>query len=168
MSKQSFPKKAQMEMLGLALIVILISIAMLFVIRFVVLEKPSEHKKEFTQAEIASNFISTLLKTTNPKCRGLTFTELFQDVAEGQPSDQYIYCDPGNSREYLISNVSAILQKTLDSWNMHYELSAVVDGARNITPSWGSPCTGEKTQKQFAIPVDSSGARTLYVRLDIC
>lgn len=163
-------KKGQMEMMGLALIVILISIAMLFVIKFVILEKPADYKKEFTQKEVASNFINTLLETTNPDCLDLTFNELFQLKAEGVASNRNCQ-DPLDRKadEYLEDTVTEILVDTLEAWNTRYYFVAQTDELppRKIYER-STKCPGQKDQGQFAIPIDASGATTLYVILDVC
>ena len=166
--KRRFQTKAQMEMLGLAIIIILISLAMLFVVRFVILDKPAEYKKQYTQSELASNFISTLLETTNPHCKNLKFREMMQDVAENWP-DVGTSCTPGTTKSVLTTDLTQILGDTLVAWNIPYEFNATrndVDSTRIFTSSNGN-CKGAKKTKQFAIPVDV-GANTLYVTLAIC
>ncbi|MFH2027594.1 MAG: hypothetical protein ABIJ08_00510 [Nanoarchaeota archaeon] len=162
-------RKAQMEMLGLALIVILISVGMLFVIKFAILDQVPDHKQQYTESELASNFISTLLQTTNPGCRGLRYTELLQDVAEKSPFGPYMMCVPGyDTKTYLITNITAILNRTFDSRKITYNLSLIKNNQFNITPSFGKGCRGSKTQKEFAVPVGASGAETLFIKMDIC
>ena len=48
-------RKSQTEMMGLVIVVILITLALLFVVSFIVLRKPSTLKKEYTQSELAAN-----------------------------------------------------------------------------------------------------------------
>ncbi|MBU1705021.1 MAG: hypothetical protein KJ922_06680 [Nanoarchaeota archaeon] len=163
-------KKAQMELMGLAIVVILISIAMLFVIRFVVLQKPAEYKKEFTQSQLASNLLNTLLKTTNPDCHDLTFTEVFQDCARN-PSSPSVQCNrTHDSCRFLNESVRSILNKTLDDHFMLYEFSAKVnnDYAIGVVPEIEERCTGGFKSKQFPIPVSASGTDTLFVKLNLC
>jgi hypothetical protein len=160
-------KKSQTEMMGLALIVVIITIAMVFVIRFGVLDTPEEHKQEYTQTEMASNFVSTLLKTTT-SCRDLTFTELFQNVAEGEIG--YIDCGNGDSsKDLLITELNSILDSTLRAWGIAFDFSAKISDT-DIIPIESNleGCPGERKSKQFAIPVDAAGGTTLYVKLDVC
>ena len=153
-------RKSQMEIMGLAIVVILITLIMLFVVRFVVLRQPAEYKKEFTQTELASNIINTLLKTNAPDCSDLTFTELFQDCAEGQS----VSCnsDVPNSCSYIEAKTNYILDNTLKKWNIGYEFNAFTS-TENIF-QLGS-CPGEKKSKRYPIP---TSMLTLYITLDIC
>ena len=171
-------KRAQTELMGLAVIVVLVLIVLIFVVKFSVLDQPEQHKQEFTQTEIASNFVSTLLKTTNPDCRDLTFTEIFQDVAEGSP---YVWCDNEKTIDYLPDKLDEIFADTLETWNIAYEFDAFVNlnspnpiissFPKKFNPTSGvvgcSKATSIKS-KQFAIPIDSGGGSTLYIKLDIC
>ena len=134
-------RKSQMEIMGLAIVVILITLIMLFVVRFVVLRQPAEYKKEFTQTELASNIINTLLKTNAPDCSDLTFTELFQDCAEGQS----VSCnsDVPNSCSYIEAKTNYILDNTLKTGSLVFfvpTLSWILDGFAVGTSNSNSNC----------------------------
>ena len=150
-----------MEIIGLAIVIILITLAMIFVVRFVVIKKPAEFKKAFTQTELASNMVNTFLKTTSRDCNGLSMTELLQDCAQSQA----IYCENGMvSCRYVNETASLVFADTLESWNIGYEFKAYLE-EQNPILGQGKACIGEKKSKLFPIP---TAARTLYVKLDIC
>ena len=154
-------KKSQMEIMGLAIVVILITLAMIFVVRFVIFKKPAEFKKSFTQAELASNTINTFLKTKSKNCNGLSMTELLQDCGQSQS----IYCENGKvSCKYVNDTAAEVFSKTLDSWNVDYEFKTYFD-ERSPILKLGQACKGAKKSKLFPIP---TAARALYVKLDIC
>ena len=103
-------KKAQTEIMGLAIVVILIIIGMTFVIRFMLAKEPVDIKAEFTRAEIASNTLNTLLKTVSKDCNGLSMTELLQDCGQSQS----IFCNGQRSCIYVEEATQEIFSKTLD------------------------------------------------------
>lgn len=154
-------KKSQMEIMGLAIIIILISLGMIFVVKFVVLNKPTEFKKSFTQTELASNIINSFLRSTSSDCYGLSMTELLQDCAQSKT----ITCEDGlTSCAYVKEVATIIFSKTLVLWNLDYEFKTYVDEDSPIF-KLGETCENDKVSKLFPVP---TAVRTLYVKLDIC
>ena len=86
-----------MEILGLAVVVVIILVATIFIVRFLVLKTPVEYRKGFVSAEIASNMLNTFLKTAAKDCSQLTMTELLQDCAQGKS----ITCGTVHSCEFV-------------------------------------------------------------------
>ena len=159
-------RKGQLEMMGLAVVVILISIAMLFAIRFVVLKEPAQYKKEYTNTQLAANMLSALLRTTINECTDLEFRELYKDCAKSYPDRGSITCDTSeDSCGYIKRKTGEILNSTLGKWHKDFEFNARTN-AYSVFRIGG--CTGAKKSKAFPTPVDPSGAVTLYVTLDIC
>lgn len=155
------PRKAQMEILGLAIVVVLVLVATIFVVRFILLKTPTEYRKGFVSAELASNMLNTFLKTAAKDCSQLTMTELLQDCAQARS----IICDNQiDSCRFIDETAKEIFSKTLGRWNMNYEFLAYTDAGKPLVKA-GKPCKAERRSKLFPIPIS---AATMYVKLDIC
>lgn len=154
-------KKSQMEILGLAIVVVLILVATIFVVRFLVVKAPTEYRKGFVSAELASNMLNTFLHTSAKDCSQLSMTELLQDCAQAMA----ITCDNGQeSCKFVESIANEIFSQTLDKWNINYEFSAYTD-VNSPFIKLGKSCKAEKRSKLYPIPIN---AGTMYAKLDIC
>lgn len=154
-------RKGQMEILGLAIVVVLILVATTFVVRFLVLRAPSDYRPGFITAEIASNMINTFLKTSSSDCSQLTITELLQDCAQSRA----IICDNGlDSCTFVEATAKHIFNRTLDKWHYKYEFLAYTDINKPFVKV-GKSCKAEKRSKLFPIPISYA---TMYTKLDIC
>ena len=154
-------KKAQMEILGLAIVVVLILVATIFIVRFLVLKAPTEYRTGFVSSELASNMLNAFLKTAADGCSQLSITELLQDCAQGES----IRCDNGQSScDFVKSTAGSIFKNTLDSWNMRYEFLAYTN-INSPLIKIGKRCNAEKKSKLFPIPTSTA---TVYIKLDIC
>ena len=154
-------KKAQTEIMGLAIVVILLVLGMTFVIRFMIDKEPIDFKKRYTQAEIASNMLNTFLKSTSRDCNELSMTELLQDCSHTKS----IICQNGMlSCDYVEDTAQEVFGKTLETWNFDYELRVFRDIANPIF-TLGLACPLSKKSKTFFIPTSSG---TLSVILDVC
>jgi len=135
-------KKAQMEIIGLVVIVILISLGMLFLVQFSLKEKPDE--KAFTRKGLAFSTLSTLLKTTVDCGLGdeqrRELREVLGDCASnsypGQSADASFTnrCGVEESCAFFTSTASGLLERTLGVWGKHYEFQAQFP-ARFLSPN---------------------------------
>jgi len=154
-------KKAQIEIVGLVIIIILIIIGIAFVTKFAVFEDPIDYKKQFTNAQITSNMINTLLKTTSRDCNNLSMTELLQDCSQNQ---EVICGDEQNSCDYFIGTTQQIFGETLEKWHIDYEFK-VFENEDNPIITLGEKCLLDKKSRLFPIPTDSE---ILFVKMDVC
>lgn len=126
-------RRAQMELIGLVIIVILITLGMLFMAQFALKDDPK--KKIFVRKGLAYSTMGALMKT-NVDCpeevKGLTIgKELiedcanYQDVCEdefGLPSSYQ--CGGKSSCCFLRGEIDKLLVQTLGKWNKNYEFKS--------------------------------------------
>lgn len=74
-------KKSQTEVLGLVIVVVLISFALLFAVVYIVSKPASTTRERYIKSELASNTLSTLLGTTTD-CNAYEIWELYADCAK--------------------------------------------------------------------------------------
>jgi len=161
--KKPILKKSQMEILGLAIVVVIILVATVFFVKFSALKTSANYRGDFISSELASNMLNTLLKTNARECSQLTITELLQDCAQGVA----VTCNDGKtSCEFIESIISdKIFHETLDKWNVRYQFLAYTDINSPLIKVPQDPCKSDKKSKLFPIPIT---VRTMYIKLDVC
>ena len=156
-------KKSQMEIMGLVIIVILVSVAMLFVIKFILLQPPSDIGSTYTHTQLAANTLNAITKTTAKSCKNQDLTQLLQDCAAYNQQGGLIICDDGKkSCQYSEESIRYIINNTLDKWGKSYKLTADL---AQIEISRGR-CKTQQT-KIYPIPVPELD-EPMILRLDIC
>ena len=160
-NKMKKNKKSQAEIVGLAIIVILITIGLLFFVKFGILDKKDDVKGSFIGSELANNMVDVLLKTTTD-CKESSVTELFQDCAAFNKID----CDGMNSYEKLNETIDRIFSKTLEEWRKSYEFRAYRGSEQILERNYGK-CNrySDRESKTYPIPTEMG---TLFITLDIC
>ena len=173
--------KAQMEIMGLLVIIILLSIGMLFTVNYMIHKKPSNVKKTFTENQMASNILSAILKTSTPQnpgdqlyCSKTDFTELLQDCAQFET----VQCSNGQySCEYAEEQITNMLNKTLAKYNKPYRLKAWRVNGKELFEIVNLQCTEEYIgegagdlyiQRQTKLSPIPLNPGTLMVQFDIC
>ena len=165
-------KKAQAEMIGLVIIVVLISLGMLFMAQFAINDKPE--KKIFTRKGLAYSTMSSVMKT-EVACYPLSGDpeflsigkELIDDCAkhwESTTSDFWCASEQGGTQnhscEFMQEMVLLMLDQTLGVWNKDYQFRTVfVTGAEGkviVEVDTGGCATAKER--------DSSGLFPIYVK----
>lgn len=178
------PRKAQMELLGLAIIVVIVTIAMFTVLTFVVSKPPRLLHARFVEKELAQNMLGGMLKTTARDCKQLSLGDLLQDCGNYESTGGSILCENGQySCQYMEEDIGELLNQTLYNWTFSYRLRAftsspdnplipsdaylrVIGNNINIFNPWNCHDLDEKEAPGVQpIPLDTG---TLMVTLDIC
>lgn len=166
---QKYPK-AQMEIMGLVLIVILITLGLLFVIMFSLNSDNESAKSSFTQEELASNTLLAMIHTTTD-CKDIVLSDMIEYCAEGRPvSCSGYYCASSGSDaacDCVDSTVSHILNNTLNRWQKSYEYSIKAGQNMLLNKSYGT-CDIYSDRKSEELPLVRVGAGQLIIKLDIC
>ena len=135
-------KKAQMEMIGLVIIVILITLGILFMAQFALKETPT--KKIFTRKGLATSTMSTIMKTTIINEQGCHFVDeapqlegrILEDCAANRNlDDSYFHynCRGMNSCDFMEQFIAERFNETLNVWGKRYEFnSRLIQGSTPV------------------------------------
>jgi|SRR3989338_6568853 len=163
MCKNNHNKKSQMEIVGLALIVVLVGLVLLFAVQYT-FKKPQQTIQKAKEKTTAENFLSAMLKT-NTLCQKRTIGELIQDCALARMMD----C--GNSQDSCLNaktTIQYLLENTIKKWNKQYRF--IIDGAENTNSlhfeSSTTACKGEKASATR--PFTITAGFDVTIKLDIC
>jgi hypothetical protein len=153
-------RKAQMEIMGLAIIFILVIFGVLFAVRFVITKPDTDIRKGFQESALAANMLSAIRGTTTD-CNDATVEQLLQDCA----STKAVKCEGRSSCEKAEKVIEHIMIETLDKWGKAYNFS--MTGTYDVSKiNFGKgDCSGEKEVKTHPVP---TRAGTITLKLEIC
>jgi hypothetical protein len=153
------PSKGQLEIFGLAIVVILIALAFLFAVQFFLFIPDQDAVRPVKESAMAANFLGSVLGATTD-CYGRDVKELLQDCA----LSGVLECPGGvNSCFYSEQEIRKMLDASLGSWKKSYFFS--ITGMPDEI-SIGSKCPGEKEFRQN--PVVIRPGYDIMVTLEIC
>lgn len=162
-------RRAQQEIIGLVIIVLIVSMAMLIYLSSKA-EEAEENQgtnihKEYAYNELAMSFLDTLIDTS--VCN-VDIDKLVRDCG----SRQEIVCSDGKtSCEKLNETIIEIKNDTLDVWGMPYGLIInYPQGAHDDYEYVRNNCTNETTGRSAPgwIPVSLHPQGTAMIELGIC
>jgi hypothetical protein len=125
-------KKSQMEIMGLAIIVILVSMAFLFVVRFVIMADPAQNiVVNVDNAKLAASFLDTLTKVDAQDCSNIKFSTLFEDCS----TYHNIMCNGQSSCEYIREKTQMMIDEVFTKRNINCSFVATTNLERPYDPS---------------------------------
>ncbi len=129
-------RKSQTEIMGLMIIVIILSLAMLFVFKVVFLKKTTDVGQTYEQSKTVEAFVNTLFQTSSGCTTDTTIQDLLVDCAKNPFSHGTITCTDGRSScEFANQTIALILQQTVDQWgyaSTGYEFVAIAPPNQEI------------------------------------
>ncbi len=167
-------RKAQAEIIGLVIIVIMITMGMLFMAQFAIKENPE--KKIFTRKGLAYSSMSAIMKTT-VWCPEISTslsigTELLEDCAKyyNDPDSGFI-CEGLHSCDFLKEKIDLMLTATLGEWNKDYQLQSnlMIEPVRElINIDRGSCLTSQEKDSSGLFPIYVRGAGLVQSTIFLC
>lgn len=157
-------KKSQTEILGLAIIVVIVTIGLLFVVKFLVTQPPQETRESYIRSELASNILGSIMDSdTNCGEYKYSIPYLIKDCAEYNPGR--ISCSGELSCQHVNSHINFILSNFMNTLggNKNYKFLAEADGEILFEISEGN-CTVWESANQ---PLPIYG-KTLDVKFYMC
>jgi hypothetical protein len=157
--------KGQLEIMGLAIIIILFVIGVIFALNSLINKEAFTLKREFTQTQLTSNFGISLLQASTLDCRDATIQELIADCAEYYHFGGFITCENGQkSCAYVNDTMTYILNETLQQWVVPYHISLELnEGTLLEWNNLGCTNTGVGKAEFFTIPTSSFTPVTLKI-----
>ncbi len=157
-----------MEIMGLAVIVILLSLGLFFITRFSITNPSQNQAQSFQQKQLAASFINTLL-STSANCTGpASFTDLIVEMAD--PESSLLTCPDGGLYQHFNTTVMPLLSQTLDRWNYKYQLDILYPLAapNGHDVSISGNCTTTSQSESYTQPIPTTDSGTILVKMKIC
>ena len=150
-----------MEIMGLAIIFILVIFGVLFALRFVLMKPETDVRKGYQQSMLAANMLTGIRGTTTD-CHDATVEQLLQDCT----AEKKLSCPPNlNSCQKANNVIDHILRETLYQWQKAYSFSISGPPAVASIAFAEGDCSGEKEVKTHPVP---TRAGTITLRLELC
>lgn len=152
-------KRAQIEVMGLAVIVVLVALGLFFVIALSLNNDPEQPKQEFTNSQLAKNFLTSFVRSDTP-CGSMA--DLIQDAAV----QNNLQCNGVSSKEYVNQTAAYYLEQTLDVWGYTYNFSIPRAGIEIIP---GEDCTSDRDKWGTGYqPLSAYPYGDIDIFLDLC
>ena len=153
-------RKSQMEIMGLAIIFVLVILGVLFAIRFVLTKPDTGLREGYVESRLAYNMVNSI-RGMSTECNGATVERLLQDCA----ATGMINCKGMDSCTYAKAQIGAILNKTLEAWKKSYEFS-MSGSPRVLSIRFNNTrCKGELEAESQPIATKSG---TVTIKLALC
>lgn len=154
-------KKAQVEMIGLIVIVILVIIGLLIFTVYKINNPSRNLQKKYMNKEIATNMLIAMTNTNVEECHDITLASLITDCARTYHS---ITCYDYTSCEIANKTIYDILNKTLIDWGIGFNLT--IEDTDITFVMYGCDSTARDKVQSFQILPLNPGQ--IEMTLDIC
>jgi len=158
-------KKAQMEMFGLAVIVILVFIGMMFLLMFY-MNTPETYsvKEKYNDQMMAQNMVDTLL-SLNTTC-SLSLKDMVKDCYLYYGTDQLSKCDGFDSCTYFSRIFNNTLNRTFVYWYKPFKMTVL--GDKGTIYSYENLNCAESVRGSAYIPLYPDLQGQMEARIDVC
>ncbi len=159
-----------MEIMGLAIIFILIGLGILFYLQFASQERPIFFQKTFKETQAVNNLLNIIPAThssddpTKTSCLGRSFADILQDCVLNNADMCFRAGTTENSCDFARKEIEAMLNKQLKDKGQNYYFSASAESTTYF--ELGEKCRG--SVKPGSVPLNIKRGGILRLTLDLC
>ena len=169
-------QSGQFEIMGLAIIVVLVTLGVLFALSTLTAPETSL-QQTFEQKRLAVDFLKASLDTQAPPCAKASLRELFQDCTQSRTIRCLTETNAEiNSCVFLKKTYASLFDQTLERFNQRYyfEVTGPCEGSRELcditqgtvaASGPAQPCPGEREISSQPLP---TRVGTITLTLQIC
>ncbi len=152
-----------MEIMGLIVIVILLTLGMFFVVAFKASQPKKEVQRTYEDDQLSSNFIISFLKMNGgSNCNKYTMEDLIQDCAV----DRRLGCGGTDTCTYIEGVMNSLANKTLMVWQKKFDFIVEMP---TMDINVEHECSDDSEKNAAFQPISLyPHPGTVVVRLDIC
>jgi len=167
-------KKAQIEIMGLLIIVIMISLLMIFALRGWL--SPSDDPSEkIRMRELARSFVGAMLNSNSGCTDDTLFSKVLIDCARKPETGTNDFTCENNMKscDFAAQAIDGMLEDTIDVWKYPYEFKVIAPGNVNVGKlNFFSDNINEGERDSVIVfiqplPIDTSGFNTMQIYLCI-
>ncbi len=188
LKKLNSKKAIGADIIGIAVLFVIIILGLVFYIGIKVFEKPSSPQKEYVSSKFAYDVVDVVLRTNSEagECNGLSFKDIIQDCASSPEST----CGTAGTTtkcSYAKEKINTILNthlKTQEGLDYYFEISSGSTEEDASTLTWNigetfkfnstetdslknpKTCSGNRRSKVYQIP--NLRGESIFLRMDIC
>ena len=169
-------KKAQSEIVGLMIIVVIITIGMLFYLSYATIQSEENTndniRKEFVDNELSMSFVQTLIRTNVEDCNNLPLDLLIKECGLNREIIDCGGIPPCSIVEEVLISVRA---ETLEKWDRYYFLA--IDYGKTSVKGVVDLGTGDNCKPGTTVGIRAPGIQpipyypesgTAYLQLALC
>lgn len=167
-------RSGQGEILGLAVVVILVMVGFMLAVRLGGIGEDSPMKQAVIDRQTASAMINVMLHT-NLDCKDITLAEVIQDCANPQSAFEYCEPSPGSPKRLACEEAEyvtgTIVERTLREWGRGYLLRVYTGSGEDLEIQFEHSYMGcgkglsDAEKERFPMPTKSG---SIYLELTIC
>ena len=167
-------RKAQIEIMGLVVVVVLVVIGMFFSLTLKTPTNTRPVSQVYGDEKLASDFLITFLETTEPTCEKTMRDIVIDCIKQRTLGVSRLLCGGEESCSFINSTLYNITSQTLDPWGISYTItfSHVQGGETNeIVRVDHTGCNDGKEVSAPGvqpIPLYGTAPGTAVMRLEIC
>jgi len=161
-------KKSQTEVVGLMIIVVMITMILLFSVRFLFNNKDTN--KPLEEQNLAQSFVDAMLKTSSKCSESISIKEVLIGCVKSYSGYNTPKCENGQDKcSFAKKELKQLLDTTFNKWQTTYEfkVNSELSGDKDIIYLYNGNLSAKESGESIDQPLPVMGSTPMHVVLCI-